>query len=292
MPGTLATWEAALDEFGTESLHEMLKPSILLATRGFRVDETFRQQTLDNQPRFSVFPETAELFLPDGDAPQVGSTFRNPDLARTLRQIALFGTDEFYEGAVADDIAAIVQDPDALASTTYPAPAGFMTTDDLADYEVLFQDPTHVAYQGLDVYGIAPSSSGGTTVGESLNILENFDLSPANLGQSLHLYFEATAHAFADRNAYVGDPAFVDVPTETLLSQGFADARACEIDPDLASTKPVPPATSRPPAARRRPRRWSPSTRRGSPPRTCRSWTGGATPSRTRSPSSRPVDRA
>ena len=239
VPGTLATWEAALDEFGTESLRDVLQPSILLATRGFRVDETFRQQTLDNQARFSVFPETAELFLPNGDAPQVGSTFRNLDLAKTLRQIALFGTDEFYGGPIADDIAAIVQDPDALGSTTYPAPAGFMTADDLADYEVLQQDPTHVEYRGLDVYGMAPSSSGGTTVGESLNILEDFGLSPEDVGQSLHLYFEATAHAFADRNAYVGDPAFADVPTQTLLSQEFADARACEIDPDLAATKPV-----------------------------------------------------
>jgi gamma-glutamyltranspeptidase/glutathione hydrolase len=116
-----------------------------------------------------------------------------------------------------------------------------MRTDDLAGYEVIEQDPTHVEYRGLDVYGIAPSSSGGTTVGESLNILENYDLASAEVGQALHLYFEATAHAFADRNAYVGDPAFVDVPTETLLSQEFADARACEIDPALASTKPVPP---------------------------------------------------
>jgi len=241
VPGTLATWETALEQFGTESLKEMLKPSILLATRGFQVDETFREQTLANAERFSVFPETAELFLPNGDAPQVGSTFRNPDLATTLRQIALFGTDEFYGGPIAEDIAAIVLDPDALDSATYPAPAGYMTAGDLADYEVLNQDPTHVEYHGLDVYGMAPSSSGGTTVGESLNILENFGLSAENVGQSLHLYFEATAHAFADRNAYVGDPAFVDVPTETLLSQGFADARACEIDPNQASTKPVPP---------------------------------------------------
>ncbi len=89
---------------------------------------------------------------------------------------------------------------------------------------------------------MAPSSSGGTTVGESLNILENYDLCGRDTPQALHLYLEATAHAFADRNAYVGDPAFVDVPTETLLSQDFADARACVIDPDVASVKPVAPA--------------------------------------------------
>lgn len=241
VPGTVATWEAALEEFGTESLKEMLKPSILLATRGFRVDETFVAQTAANQARFAAFPATAELFLPDGAPPVVGSTFTNPDLAKTLREIALRGTDAFYEGAIADEIAALVQAPQKDPAATLPAYPGFMTTDDLADYDVIFQDPTHVEYHGLDVYGMAPSSSGGTTVGESLNILENFELSADDPGQALHLYFEATAHAFADRNAYVGDPAFVDVPTETLLSQEFADSRACEIDPDQASVKPVAP---------------------------------------------------
>lgn len=241
VPRTLATWEAALEEYGTESLREMLKPSILLATRGFRVDQTFRDQTLANQARFAQFPATAELFLPGGDAPEVGTTFRNPDLAKTLREIALRGTDAFYEGAIADEIAAVVQDPITTDAATLPAYPGFMTADDLAGYEVLLQDPTHVEYRGLDVYGMAPSSSGGTTVGESLNILENFEPSADDVGQALHLYLEATAHAFADRNAYVGDPAFVDVPTETLLSQEFADSRACEIDPEQASVKPVAP---------------------------------------------------
>ncbi|SIN84743.1 gamma-glutamyltransferase [Agromyces cerinus] len=242
VPGTLATWETALDRFGTESLHDMLKPSILLATRGFRVDETFAQQTAANQPRFAAFPATAELFLPNGAPPVVGSTFRNPDLAKTLRQIAVHGTDVFYEGALADEIAAIAQDPQTDPAATLPAYPGYLTADDLAEYEVLEQDPTHLEYRGLDVYGMAPSSSGGTTVGESLNILENYDLAGEPTPQALHLYLEATAHAFADRNAYVGDPAFVDVPTDTLLSQDFADARACVIDPDAASVKPVAPA--------------------------------------------------
>ena len=242
VPGTLATWEAALDRFGTESLHDMLKPSILLATRGFRVDETFAQQTAANAARFAAFPATAELFLPNDAPPVVGSTFKNPDLAKTLREIAVQGTDVFYEGPLADEIAAIAQDPQTDPAATLPAYPGYLTAEDLAAYEVLEQDPTHVEYRGLDVYGMAPSSSGGTTVGESLNILENYDLASEEVPQALHLYLEATAHAFADRNAYVGDPAFVDVPTETLLSQDFADARACVIDPDAAAVKPVAPA--------------------------------------------------
>ena len=242
VPGTLATWEAALDRFGTESLRDMLKPAILLATKGFTVDQTFRDQTLANQTRFAAFPDTAELFLPNGDAPQVGTIFKNLDLAMTMRQIALRGTDVFYEGPIADEIAEVVQDPITTPGATLPAFPGNMTADDLANYDVLEQDPTHIEYRGLDVYGMAPSSSGGTTVGESLNILENYDLAAEDVAQSLHLYFEATAHAFADRNAYVGDPAFVEVPTETLLSQDFADARACVIDPDVAAVKPVAPA--------------------------------------------------
>ncbi|MCU1425840.1 MAG: gamma-glutamyltransferase [Microbacteriaceae bacterium] len=242
VPGTLATWEAALQRFGTRPLPLMLAPSILLAAKGFPVDDTFRSQTLDNKVRFEAFPDTARLFLPGGDAPAVGSTFRNPELARTLALIALRGTGAFYTGRLAAEIADVVQHPRIDPSSALPAPAGTMTTADLAGYSVVEQAPTRVSYRGLDVYGMAPSSSGGTTVGEALNILENHDLgSGEQLGQSLHLYIEASARAFADRGAYVGDPAFVDVPTETLLSQEFADARDCTIDPLQASVRPVAP---------------------------------------------------
>lgn len=239
VPGTLATWDAALDRFGTKRLASMLAPSILLAAKGFTVDETFRNQTLDNKARFAAFPDTAKLFLPGGDAPKVGSTFRNPDLAKTLGLIALRGPDAFYSGRLASEIADVVQHPRKDPASSLPAPAGTLTVDDLEAYSVIEQEPTHVEYRGLDVYGMAPSSSGGTTVGEALNILENHDLASAGTGQGLHLYLEATARAFADRAAYVGDPAFVDVPTETLLSQEFADARDCTIDPGFASTRPV-----------------------------------------------------
>jgi gamma-glutamyltranspeptidase/glutathione hydrolase len=242
VPGTLATWDAALERFGTKPLGLILAPSILLAARGFTVDETFRTQTLDNKERFAAFPDTAELFLPGGDAPQVGTRFRNPDLAKTLALIALKGPEVFYEGRLAAEIADVVQHPRKDPASALPAPAGTMTTQDLAAYSVVDREPTHITYRDLDVYGMAPSSSGGTTVGESLNILENFDLGSGDqLGESLHLYLEATARAFADRNAYVGDPAFVDVPTDILLSQEFADARACTIDPLMASTRPVEP---------------------------------------------------
>jgi gamma-glutamyltranspeptidase/glutathione hydrolase len=101
--------------------------------------------------------------------------------------------------------------------------------------------PTRVDYRGLQVYSMAPSSSGGTTVGEALNILENLPLAELPTPAALHYYLDASALAFADRNAYVGDPAFVDVPTRLLLSQRFADSRACQIPPYTRLVTPVPP---------------------------------------------------
>ena len=241
VPGTVATWDAALKRFGTRSLARTLAPSIALARKGFVVDQTFRNQTLDNAARFAAFPATARLFLPGGDAPQVGTRFRNPDLARTLTTIAKQGPRAFYRGPLAEQIADVVQAPPKDPASTLPAPAGTMTAADLAGYRVRHQAPTRVSYRGHRVYGMAPSSSGGTSVGEALNILEGYRLGGGSrLARSLHLYLEASARAFADRNAYVGDPAFVDVPTRTLLSQRFADSRRCTIDPTTASVRPVP----------------------------------------------------
>ena len=242
VPGTPATWERALENWGTLSLGEALRPAIKVADRGFVVDETFRQQTLDNKTRFANFTSTAELFLPGGDAPAVGSLFKNHGLAETYRLLAKQGAEAgFYAGPLAEEIAATVQAPPTVPEPTLPVPAGTMTTADLEGYEALDQDPTHVEYRGYDVYGMAPSSSGGTTVGEALNILETFNLSEMTDPAALHHYLEASALAFADRGADVGDPAFVEVPTEALTSDLFGKERACEIDPDTAAPKPVDP---------------------------------------------------
>jgi gamma-glutamyltranspeptidase/glutathione hydrolase len=244
VPGTPATWERALDRWGSLSLGEVLDPAIEVAEDGFVVDQTFRLQTLENKDRFVPFEATRKLFLPgpDNDAPAVGSVFQNQDLADTYRVLARKGMDAFYEDELAEEIVAAVRygssstDPAVL-----PGPEGVMTTEDLDDYKALDQDPTHVEYRGYDVYGMAPSSSGGTTVGEALNILEVFDLPSLrdDKARALHHYLEATALAFADRGKYVGDPAFVDVPTEELLDPVFGKERACEINPNRAATKPV-----------------------------------------------------
>lgn len=241
VPGTPATWERALERWGTVKLSEALKPAIKVATRGFVVDETFRQQTLDNKLRFEAFTSTSGLFLPGGDAPAVGTVFQNHDLAETYRLLARDGMSAFYTGPLAEQIAATVQNPPKSPNTSLPVPVGHMTAADLAGYRVLDQAPTHVNYRGYDVYGMAPSSSGGTTVGESLNILAQFDLSPADVPAAYHHYLEASALAFADRGKYVGDPAFVDVPTAELTDPVFGKERACKLNPLQAATKPVAP---------------------------------------------------
>ncbi len=241
VPGTGETWEKALRRWGTYSLRDALAPAADLAEHGFVVDETFREQTLDNQERFEAFTTTPELFLPGGEAPAVGSVFRNPDLAETYRLVMRRGMKAFYHGPVARDIVRAVQNPPTSEDTDLPVMPGYMTRQDLARYNAFFQKPTHVDYRGYDVYGMGPSSSGGSTVGEALNIMEQFDLSGMPLEQALHHYLESTALAFADRGAYLGDRRFVKVPLKDLLSDRFAKERACEIDPDQAMPKPADP---------------------------------------------------
>ena len=238
VPGTLATWQRALRQWGTRSLAQSLEPAEVLARKGFVVDRTFRGQVEQNLRRFKAFTSTRKLY---GHAPKVGSRFRNPDLAATYDLIADRGTRAFYDGPLAGEITRVVRKPPMTRHTTLPVPKGFLRRGDLVRYRAVDRAPAHSQYRGLDVYGMAPSSSGGSTVGEALNILEDYDLTTMPRAEALHLYLEASALAFADRGAYVGDPAFVDVPLRRLLSQDFADQRAAEIDPTQAAPKPVEP---------------------------------------------------
>jgi gamma-glutamyltranspeptidase/glutathione hydrolase len=146
----------------------------------------------------------------------------------------------FYHGPLARQIAALTRNPPKSPSTSLPVPKGYMRARDLASYHAINRRPTHVDYRGYDVYGMPPSSSGGSTVGESLNIMERFDLRSMTVAAALHHYLEATALAFADRAEYVGDPAYVHVPLHRLLSDRYAAERACLISPTKAFTPPVP----------------------------------------------------
>ncbi|MEA2370485.1 MAG: gamma-glutamyltranspeptidase / glutathione hydrolase [Solirubrobacteraceae bacterium] len=232
VPGTLATWDLARRRYGTMSLHALLQPAAALADRGFVVDQTFHDQTLQNLPRFSAFAASRALFLgPDGQPPTVGSVLRNPDLARTYRLLERRGQRAFYHGPIGTAVVLAADYPHPVLpnSLGFTVPGGVMRRADLAAYAARPRTPTHVAYRGLDVYGMAPPSSGGTTVGEALKILSGFDLGTPDRALALHRYIEALRLAYADRNRYVGDPSFVNVPVSGLLSDAFAARRRCSI---------------------------------------------------------------
>ena len=165
-----------------------------------------------------------------------------------------------------------------------------MTMRDLHSYTAPERAPTHVGYRGLDVYGMGPPSSGGSTVGEALNILEGYPLSTLTREAALHYYLEASRYSFADRGAYLADPDYFDVPLTGLLSDGFAATRRALIT-STAATSPVAPGDPYPfngggGARRRRPR---PARRRPARRRTSRPPTAGETSSPTRSRSSPPA---
>ncbi|MBY8341783.1 gamma-glutamyltransferase [Streptomyces spinosirectus] len=247
-PGSPATWQTALDQWGSRRLGTVLEPAERIARHGFTVDDTFRSQTASNETRFRYFPDTAKLFLPGGRLPEVGSTFKNPELARTYQELAKKGVGAIYHGDLGRDIVRTVNKPPVDPSSGWNARPGKLSQKDLAVYRAKLQAPTKTSYRGLGVYSIAPSSSGGTTVGEALNIMEKTDLSKASEAQYLHHYIEASRIAFADRGRWVGDPAFEDVPTKDLLSQRFADSRACLIKDDAVLTSPLAPGDPRHPA--------------------------------------------
>jgi len=242
VPGTVRGWEEALARYGTISLAEALAPAIEVARDGFVVDQVFFDQTQQNVDYFDDIESTRELYLDgDGTPRDVGTVFRNRDLARTYRRIGRLGADGFYRGPVARAMVEAVQRPPTFPNANHVWRPGLLTARDLRRYTAPEREPTKVGYRGLDVYGMGPPSSGGSTVGEALNILEGFDLEAASREQALHLMLEASRFSFADRNAYLADPDFFDVPLTGLLSDGFAAERRALIDPERAATSPVPP---------------------------------------------------
>ncbi len=240
IPGTPATWDKALKRYGTWSLSRALRAGIRVARDGFEVDSTFAEQTKPNIPWFDDIPSTAAIYLdPDGTERDPGTTLQNPDLARTYRRLARNGADWFYRGPVANAMAEAAQHPPKAAGADHAWRPGLMTAGDVADYRAIERRPTRIGYRGLDVWGMGPPSSGGSTVGEALNILEGYpDLSPADRARALHLMLEASRYTFADRNAYLADPDFFDVPLEGLLSDSFAAERRALIK-ETAATSPV-----------------------------------------------------
>ena len=233
VPGTVAGWAKALNRYGTWRFKRVLAPAIDVARQGFVVDDTFVSQTTPNIPYFDDIPATARIYLdPDGTAKDVGAVVRNPDLARTMERIARHGKRGFYRGAIAAALARAAQRPATAPTADKTWRPGLITRQDVQNYRAVIRKPTRVGYRGLDVYSMGPPSSGGTTVGEALNILEQI---PGYPGLSeidkLHYFLEASRFAFADRNVFVADPAYFDVPLRGLLSDEFAKTRAALIGP-------------------------------------------------------------
>jgi gamma-glutamyltranspeptidase / glutathione hydrolase len=242
IPGTVATWQAALEDHGTWSLARALQPGIRVATDGFKVDQTFFSQTEPNVDWFNDIPSTAAIYLdPDGTPRNVGTTLRNPDLAHTYQRLAENGASWFYNDAPAGAMARAAQDPPKAANANHTWRPGLMTRTDVSRYRAIERDPTRSGYRGLVVYGMGPPSSGGSTVGEALNILEGYDRLGDDRVRALHLMLESSRFSFADRNAYLADPDFFDVPLAGLLSDSFAAERRALIDKNHAATSPVAP---------------------------------------------------
>ncbi len=237
VPGTVRGWDEALRRYGTMSFEQVLAPAIEVAERGFRIDANFSALVARNERKFARFPATAALYLRDGKAIPAGASLRNPDLARTYRLVARGGVDAFYEGPLASAIVATVNRPPTAPGVSVRGSR--MTLADLANYEARLRLPVHSTYRDYDLYGMPLPSSGGVTVFEALNLLEGYDLASMSRTQVEHVYLEASRLAFADRDAYLADPEYVDAPVAGLLSKDYAAQRRTLIDASRAASRPV-----------------------------------------------------
>jgi gamma-glutamyltranspeptidase / glutathione hydrolase len=225
VPGSVAgMWEIHL-RYGRLAWEQLLEPAINLA-EGIVVHDRLGSSLQAYADRFSQFPGTAAVFLPDGQAPRVGDRFSQPDLRETLLRIARQGRDGFYRGRTADLIVAEME-----------RGGGLITHQDLAEYEPAWRQTAEVNYRGHRIVSMPPSSSGGPTLGLMLNILEGYDLAAMGFlsAEHVHVYTEAARRAFADRNIYLADPDFVHVPMAEMMSPEYAERRRSEIRPDRAT---------------------------------------------------------
>ncbi|WP_437962010.1 gamma-glutamyltransferase [Sorangium sp. So ce119] len=242
VPGTVRGWSEALRRYGTLGLDDVLQRAIRVAETGFEVDRTFFEQTGRNLARFQEITSSKALFLgPDGEPWPVGTTFKNPDLARTYRLIARGGEKAFYEGDVAEAIVAVVRNPPIEPGSTLSIRPGVIAASDLQDYEVRIRPAVSTTYRDYTIHGMGLPSSGGITVALALNLLEGFDPELLTPVEVLHRYLGASRLAFADRGAFLGDPEFVEAPVAGLLSKDYADARRDLIDLIKAPTEAAAP---------------------------------------------------
>jgi gamma-glutamyltranspeptidase/glutathione hydrolase len=230
VPGSVAGLVEAHRRFGHLPFRQVVEPAIRLAEEGFVVDE-YRSASLDEYRAWLYsYPASRRYFMPDnGQAPAPGSRWVQRDLGRTLEAIRDRGTAGFYGGWVADSIVAEME-----------RGGGLISREDLAGYRALWRDPVKISYRGHTIYSMPPASSGGVTLGLILNIMEGYGTLPAfGSPELLHREAEAMRRAFTDRNTYLGDPGFVKMPLERLLSKEYAATLRQQID--LSHATPTPP---------------------------------------------------
>jgi gamma-glutamyltranspeptidase/glutathione hydrolase len=231
VPGTVAGLAIALEKYGSGrfTLAQILKPSIELARDGFVVTDDMADTLTDMYRRMSRWQHAAgTLARPDGAPLKEGDRLIQSDLAATLSAIAEQGPRGFYEGPVAEKLAAAVR-----------GAGGIMTADDLKSYEAVIRNPVRGNYRGYDIVSMPLPSSGGTVLLQSLNILEGFAIADMKQGSapSLHVMIEAMKRAYADRARYLGDPAFVNAPVNVLTTKEYAAKQRAGID--LARATPA-----------------------------------------------------
>jgi gamma-glutamyltranspeptidase/glutathione hydrolase len=225
VPGTLKAWAEAVARFGRLDLETVMQPAIRHAERGFRATPYLVEAVRETAPDLARFPDTARTFLPGGAPIKAGDLVAMPEYAATLRHIAAKGTGVLYGGDLGATVAEYMR-----------RSGGIITLEDLAGYRTIERQPVRGRYRGFEITGPPPPTAGGLHLVEMLNILEGFDPRALGFGTAeyFHLIAEVLKIGFADRNACTGDPAFVDIPVERLLSKEHAAARRAEIRADRA----------------------------------------------------------
>jgi gamma-glutamyltranspeptidase/glutathione hydrolase len=227
VPGTVAGLALAHRRFGSGrlTLAQLMAPAIALAREGFEITDDVADSLPRAKTRLGRWPSSAKIFLKaDGSTLAAGDQLIQRDLADTLEAIAQHGPRAFYQGPIADKLAAAVQ-----------AAGGIMTADDLKGYRPQLRRPVRGHYRGHEIVSMPPSSSGGVVLIEMLNILEGFPLGTLAEPARLHLMIEAMRRAYADRAAYLGDPAVVSAPIARLMSKRYAAQLRAGIDRERAT---------------------------------------------------------
>jgi gamma-glutamyltranspeptidase/glutathione hydrolase len=220
------------EHYGKLPLKVSLAPAIKLARDGFKLDSRLADAIQSRQKDIKRWPASAAKFMPDGKAPAEGDLWRDPNQAKTLEGIAAHGLDGFYRGDTAKAIVDAVN-----------AAGGRWTLKDLESYRVKEREPIVLDYRGYKIVTAPPPSSGGVAVAEILNILSGFDLTKLDDAHRTHLVIEAMRRAFRDHNDYLGDPDFVKIPLDMLLSPYYADGLRQTILPDKATPSSMLPSS-------------------------------------------------